>query len=93
MIDRGLVVGGATVRLPEPTLPDGKNATAAMAAIRGVAGDDRAARELVRDSVAAPFVLKSRDVKADGAIIRVADLWFIVHAGLDDIERPGRTAA
>jgi hypothetical protein len=86
LLSVGLAVGGSTVRLPEPTLADGKDAPSAMAAIRGVAGDDRAARELLRDSVTAPFILKLRDIKAEDAIIRVADLWFVVHARLEDVD-------
>lgn len=94
LITSGLTVGGSTVRLPEPTLADGKDASSAMAAIRGVVGDDRAARELLRDSVTAPFLLKSRDFKAGDSIIRVADLWFVVHARLEDVdpEREARKA-
>lgn len=86
LVTAGLAVGSTRVRLPEPTLPDGNDAEAGSAAIRQVAGDDRAARELVRDSVTAPFILKSRDVPADGAVIRVADLWFVVHARLEAID-------
>jgi hypothetical protein len=91
LISGGLAVGGSTVRLPEPTLADGKDASSAMAAIRAVAGDDRAARELMRDSVTAPFILKLRDIKAGDAMIRVADLWFVVHARLEDVD-PERAA-
>jgi hypothetical protein len=82
----GLTVGGTTVKLPAPTLADGQSAEASAAVLKAIAGDDRAARELARDSVTAPFILKTRDVKAGDATIRVVDLWFVVHARLDEID-------
>ncbi len=51
----GLVEGGIKVPLPPPAFADGLDAAAGLAAIRGVAGDDRAVKELLRDSVSAPF--------------------------------------
>ncbi len=39
----------------------------------------------VRESISAPFVLKTRDVKAGDATIRVADLWFVVRGDLSDV--------
>ncbi len=91
LVDAGIAVEGATARLPEPVLPDGLDADAARAKLRAVAGDDRAARELARNSVTAPFLLKPRDVKAGGSILRLADLYFIVHADLDEVD-PGQVA-
>src|SRR4051794_24529583 len=86
LVSGGLAVGPSKLSLPPPTLPDGADAAAASAALRQVAGDDRAARELVRDSVTAPFVLKTRDIKAEQAVIRAGDLWFVVHARLEDFD-------
>lgn len=88
----GLVEGGIKVPLPPPAFADGLDAAAGLAAIRGVAGDDRAVKELLRDSVSAPQILKVRDVKAPDATIRVADLYFVVHAGLDEIDLEGSLA-
>jgi hypothetical protein len=82
----GLTVNGTTVKLPAPTLPDGLSADASRAALKEVAGDDRAVQELLRDSVTAPFILKTRDVKTGDSIIRVIDLWFVVHARLDEVD-------
>ncbi|MFO0911179.1 MAG: hypothetical protein U0794_23045 [Isosphaeraceae bacterium] len=42
--------------------------------------------ELTRDSVTAPFVLKTSDLPTQGGVVRKADLWFVVHARLDEIE-------
>ncbi|WP_435010543.1 hypothetical protein P12x_001816 [Tundrisphaera lichenicola] len=83
---QGLSVGTEKLVLPEPSLPDGQPAEAGLAALRDVAGGDRPAREMLRDSVTAPFILKTRDVKTEDAIIRVADLWFVVHARLEDVD-------
>ena len=82
----GIAAKGVEVRLPAPTLADGRDAAAALEALRGVAGDDRAVKEFLRDSVTAPLVLKVRDVKAGPDVFRVADLWFAVHASLDDVD-------
>jgi hypothetical protein len=82
----GLTVNGTTVRLPAPTLADGADAEAGKTALKVVAGDDRSAEELLRDSVTAPFILKTRDVKAGEAIVRVVDLWFVVHARLEEVD-------
>ena len=86
LLAEGLTFNGTTVVLPVPTLADGQAAEASLAVVKSVAGDDRAARELLRDSITAPFILKTRDVKAGDAIARVADLWFVVHARLEDVD-------
>ena len=86
LIADGMVMNGTKVTLPSPTLIDGQTAEAATAALKGVAGDDRALKELLRKSVTAPFILKTRDVKAGDAIVRTADLWFVIHAKLEEID-------
>lgn len=90
VVSDGLTLDGTTVLLPAPTLADGLDAEKSKEVLKKVAGDDRAVRELLRDSVTAPFILKTRDVMAGGSIVRVADLWFVVHARLDAID-PDRT--
>jgi hypothetical protein len=94
LLTDGLTVNGTRVTLPPPTLIDGQSAEAATAALNGVVGDDRALKELLRNSVTAPFILKTRDVKAGEATVRVADLWFVVHAKLEevDLDRTLRTS-
>lgn len=89
----GVRLGGARFVLPEPRMQDGMTADAERAALRSVAGSDRAAAELARESVSAPIVLKLRDTKAESGVVRAADLWFVVHAGLDRIDPDRATEA
>jgi hypothetical protein len=92
VLGRGLESDGQTVSLPGPRLRDGQAPDAQRAALREVAGSDRALEELVRSSVTAPFVMKVRDLKAGDATVRLADLWFVVHADLAQLD-PAREAA
>ena len=91
LIMTGWKTADITIRLPEPKFRDGMTAESQKAAIREVARGDRAAADLMRDSVTAPFVLKLRDEKAGDATIRYADLWFVVYADFDSLE-PGEAA-
>ena len=86
LLDRGVEANGVTVPLPAPTLADNQNAAASRAVLLSVAGDERSVANFVRDSVTAPFVLKTRDVAAGDATVRVADLWFVVRGELDEIK-------
>ncbi len=86
LLVRGITANGVSVPLPGPTLADGATVDASRVVLRNVAGDERSISNFVRDSVTAPFVLKTRDVKAGDATIRVADLWFVVRANLDEID-------
>jgi hypothetical protein len=92
VLDQGLEVGGQTVKLPAPRLVDGQIVEAQRAALREVAGSDRAVDDMFRDSVTAPFIIKVRDVKASGATIRTADVWFAVYGDLKQVD-PAREAA
>jgi hypothetical protein len=86
LLSEGLTVAGTRVPFPEPMLHDGDSPDDERKALRALAGSDQGVKELVRDSVTAPQVLKVRDVKAgDGTIIRIADLWFVVRARIDQI--------
>ncbi len=75
-----------TVPLPPPTLARRSGRGGRRRSSCSVAGDERSVENFVRDSVSAPFVLKTRDVKAGDATIRVADLWFVVRGDLDEID-------
>jgi len=86
LIERGVQAQGVAVRLPQPSLADGQDVGAGRAALRDLVGDDRGVANFVRDSVTAPFVLKTRDTQAGDATIRSADLWFIVHGDLDEVD-------
>ncbi|WZO96126.1 hypothetical protein EP7_003108 [Isosphaeraceae bacterium EP7] len=92
IVGEGVRLGETPIRLPAPRLIDGQTPEAQRKALAELAGGERAAEDLLRDSVNAPFVLKVRDEKTPaGDTIRQADLVFVVHAPLDVIE-PAETA-
>jgi hypothetical protein len=84
--DQGIQAGGQAIHLPAPHLLDGQNADAQRAALREVAGSDRAVDDLLRKSITAPYIIKVHDVKASDATIRAADVWFVVYADLKQID-------
>lgn len=86
VIGRGVEVGEARVPLPQPSLADGRDAAASREVLRTVVGDERSVANFLRDSVTAPFILKTRDVKAPGSTVRVGDLWFAVRGDLDEVD-------
>lgn len=86
ILAEGLEIGGAAVRLPEPTFRDDQSAEARREALRALAGSDRAVGEMLRDSVTAPHILKLRDTRAEGATGRAGDLYFVLRVGLDEID-------
>ena len=89
----GITLAGTHVAFPAPLLREGDNPDAERAALRMLAGSDGAVQELLRNSVTAPQVLRLHDMKAaDGTSIRVAHLWFAVHARLEEID-PARLGA
>jgi hypothetical protein len=88
----GLEAGGAKATVPPPTFRDGQRAGAQRAALKELAGSERALGELLRDSVTAPVIVRLRDERGDGATIRCGDVYFVLHADLDAID-PGRVAA
>src|SRR5437762_13331854 len=91
VLSQGLTSGGQAVRLPEPRLRGGQEADAQRAALREVAGSDRALEELVRNSVTAPYIIKVRDAKAADAMIRIVGLWFVVYADIAQFD-PAKAA-
>ena len=79
----GWAVGSTLVTFPAPSLHDGDSADSERAVLKAITGSDRAAAEFTRDSVSAPFVLKTSDLTLDnGDLVRRADLWFVVRAEL-----------
>ena len=86
VLDQGLEMSGQKIELPRPRLVDGQESAAQRAALREVAGSDRAFDDLVRDSITAPYIIKVRDVKTSGATIRIADVWFVVYADLKQVD-------
>ncbi len=86
VLEKGLESGGQKVTLPRPRLSDGQNAQSQRAVLHELAGSNTALENLLRDSVFSPFIIKVHDVEAKGAKIRVADVWFIVHAELKQVD-------
>jgi hypothetical protein len=83
ILDRGFIAEGVTVKLPPPCLREGMTEAERRAALKGVI--TLPLDEFLRDSVNAPFQLKVRDVPYPGGLVRVVDLWFAIHADLDEI--------
>jgi hypothetical protein len=83
VLTEGLVVGGVTVKLPPPCLREGMTEAERRAALKAVV--DLPLDEFLRDSVNAPFKLKIRDVPYPGGVVHVVDIWFAIHADLDEI--------
>jgi hypothetical protein len=86
VLGEGLRAGDQTIKLPAPRVVDGADLEKQQAALREVAGSQQAADELLRASVTAPHMIKVRDIKAGGSIIRVVDLWFVVYGDLAQVD-------
>jgi hypothetical protein len=87
LIRNGVTLAGTPIAFPQPLLHDGDSPDVERAALRKLAGSDGAVAELLRNSVTAPQILRLRDEKGtDGTLIRIAELWFAVHAELDEID-------
>jgi hypothetical protein len=86
VLDQGLEVSGQRVDLPGPRFVDGQELAVHRAALREIAGSERALDDLLRNSVTAPYIIKVRDVKATSATIRIADVWFVVYADLKEVD-------
>jgi hypothetical protein len=82
----GLKAGGQTVKLPAPTLNDGIDDASRQAALLELCGSEPALKDLLRDSVTAPYLLKVHDLKTDEAIIRSIDLYFVVRADFQTLD-------
>lgn len=86
LLDHGWTADGVRVRFPAPTLADGATPADEAAALRTLAPTASELAELTRVSVSAPLVLRTRDVKTPGGVVRQGDLWFVLRASLDAIE-------
>ena len=86
VLERGLDAGGKTITLPAPRLVDGQTADAQREVLREIAGSERGADDLLRDSVTAPFIIRVQDEKVTGATVREANVWFVVYGELDKID-------
>jgi len=92
VIDQGLDLGGQKVTLPPPRLVDGQDADTQRAALRDVAGSDQALEDMFRPSITAPYIIKPRDIKTTGGMIRAVDVWFVVYADPQNVD-PAKEAA
>jgi len=86
LIEKGLEIDGHHVRFPAPLLKDGQSGEQQLDLLRGLLESDRKVAEFIRDSVTAPHVLKVKDESTPTTLIRRVDLWFAVHADLDQIK-------
>ncbi len=92
VLGEGLDAGRERIRLPAPRLLDGQDASAQRITLREVAGSDRALDDTLRNSITAPYIIRVHDVKVPDSTIRAADLWFVVHADLKQLD-PAQEAA
>ena len=86
LVTEGLEIEGKKFTFPLPLLRDGQTAEAQREILRGLLESERKVAEFLRDSVSAPFILKLKDETTTDSLVRRADLWFAVHASLDDID-------
>lgn len=85
--NEGLSLSGQEVRFPEPTIKDGQSAQEQRRALEEVCGSSARADDLLRDSVSAPFVLRTEDREGkNGDVVRVAHLWFSVRADFEKLD-------
>lgn len=71
--------------LPSPLLHDKQSADEQRAVLKEIVGSDRDVEELLRNSVTAPFRIKVSKADYPEGAVGIADLWFVVHAELAEI--------
>lgn len=86
LVAEGFEIEGKTFTFPPPLLHDGQTAEVQREILHSLLESERKAAEFLRDSVSAPFILKLKDETTTNSLVRRADLWFAVHASLDDID-------
>ncbi len=75
----------AGVALPPPVLRDGMSGEEQQKAILKLAGSEQYRKEILRDSVTAPYILKTHDIPTEETIFRSIDLWFVVRGNLEKL--------
>jgi len=88
LIEKGLPAregSEASLKFPQPTMPDGLDAAAQRRVIDQIARPNRRVEDLLRDSIVAPFVLKIEDLPAaEGQDpVRRMDTWYLAYGDLD----------
>ena len=87
-LSRGFALDGTTIKLPTPSLSDDETAESESRVLKSIAGLTKLPLDdFLRDSITAPFVLKTKDEKsASGTIFRHADLWFVIRAEHETVD-------
>ncbi len=85
-IAEGIAFGEDSVTLPSPTFHDAQTAEEQREALKELAGTDRGAEALLRNSVTAPFLLRPGDQRGDEATLRTGALYFVLHLDFDSID-------
>jgi hypothetical protein len=81
----GAKAEGTIAKLPPPLLDDGMSKEEQRAAVLKLAESTRALEDFLKPDVAAPFKIKLHDWPGATGTIRGFDVWFVVHAKLDEI--------
>jgi len=81
----GLEADGTTVRLAEPLLRDGMSREEQRATLLKLAESTKNLEDLLEPSITAPFKTKLHDWQGTNGTIRGYDIYFVVHAKLDEI--------
>ena len=92
VLEQGLKMEGQSLSMPAPILHDAEEADAQRTALRNLAGSEESLEQLLRNSVTAPYIIKVRDIKAEAVAIRAADIWFVVHTEILELD-PAKEAA
>ena len=90
LLEPGVPIGNARLRLPAATLPDGLNAREQQQSLAPITDDNHPLDALVRKAVVAPFVLRIKDEPDTGqGRPRRVDLWFVAHGDFDRLSEEG----
>jgi hypothetical protein len=82
----GLNAEGAAARLPDPLLRDEMTAQAQRTALLDLCESTKSLENFLARGVTAPIKFKLRDHSGASGTVRAFDIWFVVHAGLDEIQ-------
>jgi hypothetical protein len=80
LLEHGVSIGSARVRLPAPTLSDGLDTRQQRQALSSITDDNHSLEALERKAVVAPFVLRIANEPNPGqGRPRRVDLWFVAY--------------
>lgn len=87
LLDTGVqITEDGAIKLPPPTLRDGMSASEQRKAVESVAGTRYTWDALIRKSVVAPFVLKTKFDHPLVDVARQVDLWFVAYGDLRKLQ-------